>query len=138
MYKLYSHLTCFQQGFIAQLVEHHTGIAEVNGFESRWSLRIVSGLYLCIALYQLKLIWITNTVKSELIQLSLYYPQINRADFLNAVYFRRGLTCTLGLTNNLIDSGQPRSKPHLRKVKPNHVLKTVFTPQLATVYQVFG
>ena len=31
-------------------------------------------------------------------------------DFLNAVYFRRSLTCTLGLTNDLIDSGQPRAK----------------------------
>ena len=30
--------------------------------------------------------------------------------FLNAVYFRRGLTCTLGLTNDLIDGGQPRAK----------------------------
>ena len=25
------HLTCFQRGFIAQSVEHHTGIAEVLG-----------------------------------------------------------------------------------------------------------
>ena len=32
------------------------------------------------------------------------------ADFLNAVYFRRGLTCTLGLTNDLIDGGQPTAK----------------------------
>ena len=30
-YKLNSLLTCFQQGFIAQLVEHCTGIAEVMG-----------------------------------------------------------------------------------------------------------
>ena len=28
----------------------------------------------------------------------------------NAFYFRRGLTCTLGLTNDLIDGGQPRTK----------------------------
>ena len=33
-----------------------------------------------------------------------------RADFLNAVYFRRGLTCTLGLKNDLIHGGQPRAK----------------------------
>ena len=32
------------------------------------------------------------------------------ADSLNAVYFCRGLTCTLGLTNDLIDGGQPRAK----------------------------
>ena len=30
-YTLNSHLTCFQRGFIAQLVEHRTGIAEVMG-----------------------------------------------------------------------------------------------------------
>ena len=30
-YKLNSHLTCFQWGFIAQSVEHRTGIAEVMG-----------------------------------------------------------------------------------------------------------
>ena len=29
--KLNSHLTCFQQGFIAQLLEHRTGIVEVMG-----------------------------------------------------------------------------------------------------------
>ena len=51
------------------------------------------------------------------------------ADVLNAVYFRRGLTCTLGLTNDLIDGGQPRAIPHLCKAKPNHVLKTVFSPR---------
>ena len=58
---------------------------------------------------------------------------------LNAVYFRQGLTCTLGLTNDLIDGVQPRAKPHrLRKVKPNHILKTAFSPRLASVYQVIG
>ena len=55
----------------------------------------------------------------------------------NAVYFRRGLTCTLGLTNDLIDGGQPRAKPYLRKAKPNHVLRTVCSPWLATVYQEY-
>ena len=33
---------------------------------------------------------------------------------------------------------QPRAKHHLRKAKPNHVLKTIFSPRLATVYQVVG
>ena len=33
--------------------------------------------------------------------------ELLRADFLKAFYFRRGLTCTLGLTNDLIDGGQP-------------------------------
>ena len=33
-----------------------------------------------------------------------------KADFLNAAYFRRSLTCTLGLTNDLIDGGQPRAE----------------------------
>ena len=32
------------------------------------------------------------------------------ADILDAVYFSRGLMCTLGLTNDLIDSGEPRAK----------------------------
>ena len=32
-----------------------------------------------------------------------------RVDFINAVYFR-GLTCTLGLSNDFIDGGQPRAK----------------------------
>ena len=45
--------------------------------------------------------------------------QQNWADFLNAVYLRGDLTCTVGLTNDLIDSGQPRAKPHLLKAKPN-------------------
>ena len=31
-----------------------------------------------------------------------------RAELLNAVHFRRGLTCTIGLANDLIDGGQPR------------------------------
>ena len=30
-YKLNSYLTCFHQGFIAQLAEHHTSIVEVMG-----------------------------------------------------------------------------------------------------------
>ena len=39
--------------------------------------------------------------------------------------------CTLdNLTNDLIDGG------HLSKAKPNYILKTVFSPRLATVYQV--
>ena len=39
-----------------------------------------------------------------------------RADF-NAVYFRRGLKCILGSTNDLIDGGQPRAKHHIREAK---------------------
>ena len=54
--------------------------------------------------------------------------------------FKRSLslTCTLGLTNDLIDGDQPRAKPNPRKVKTNNVLKTVFSPRLATTYQVIG
>ena len=63
-----------------------------------------------------------------------FTEQTSWAGYLNVVYFRRSLTCTLGLTNDLIDGGQPRTKA--RKAKPNHVLKTGFTPRLATVYQV--
>ena len=47
--------------------------------------------------------------------------QTYRAGYLNAVYFRRGLTCTIGLTNDLIDGGQPRAK-------------TVFKRDLASLY----
>ena len=43
-----------------------------------------------------------------------------RAGYLNAVYFKRGLTCISEVKNDLIDGGQPRSKPHLCKAKPNH------------------
>ena len=32
------------------------------------------------------------------------------AVFLIAIYFRRGLECTIGLANDLIDGGQPRAK----------------------------
>ena len=32
------------------------------------------------------------------------------ADFINTVYFRRGLTCITRLVNDLIDGGQPRAK----------------------------
>ena len=41
--------------------------------------------------------------------------------FLNAVYSRQGLTRTIGLINILIDGGQPRAKPHLRRAKPHHI-----------------
>ena len=43
--------------------------------------------------------------------------ETHRVEFLKAVYFRRGLKCILGLTNDLIDGGQPRAKPRLRKAK---------------------
>ena len=60
---------------------------------------------------------------------------ISRADFVKAVYFRQGLTCTLGLTNDLIGGGQPRAKNGfgfaLRRWGFN-------SPRLATVYQVVG
>ena len=52
-------------------------------------------------------------------------------DFLNAVYFRQGLACTLGLTNDLIDGGQPRAEPHLCKVKLNRIFKTIFPPLIS-------
>ena len=49
---------------------------------------------------------------------------------LNAVYSRQSLIRILGLTNDLINCGQPRAKPHLHKVKLNNVLKPVFLAQL--------
>ena len=44
----------------------------------------------------------------------------------NAVYSRQGLTRTIGLINILIDGGQPRAKPHLRRAKPHHIKKKHF------------
>ena len=88
-----------------------------------------------------KLDYIMDTVITEPMngrRVSHTHTHKLRAGYLNAVYFRRGLTCTLGLTNDLIDGGQPRAKPHLHKAKPNHVLETFFSPRLATVYQVVG
>ena len=38
------------------------------------------------------------------------FGALNWADFVNAVFFRRGLTCTLGLTNDLIEGGQLGTK----------------------------
>ena len=43
---------------------------------------------------------------------SLWYRSELMGRFLNPVYFRQVLTCTLGLTNDLIDGGQPRAKKH--------------------------
>ena len=45
-YKLNSHLTCFQRGFIAQSVEHRTGVAEVLGSTPVGASEFFSGLYL--------------------------------------------------------------------------------------------
>ena len=46
----------------------------------------------------------------------LYYIQFQTEYkgpcFSNRVYFRRGLTRTLGVSNDLIDGGQLRAKPH--------------------------
>ena len=39
--------------------------------------------------------------------------------FLNTVSIRRGLTCTLGLTNDLIDDGQPRANDPTYIANPN-------------------
>ena len=65
-------------------------------------------------------------------RLGEYVDKILRADVLNAVYFRRGLTCTLGLTNNLIDGGQPRVKP-LCKAKPNLLLAFGWPPSIKSL-----
>ena len=47
------------------------------------------------------------------------------------------ITCTLGLTNDLIDGGQARAKLHLCKAKPNHVLKTALALGWLLVNQVY-
>ena len=40
----------------------------------------------------------------------------------NQSQFKRGSTCALGLTKDLIDGDQPRAKLHLRKAKLNTFL----------------
>ena len=45
-YKMNSHLTCSRGGFIAQSVEHHTGIAEVMGSNPVEASDFFSGLSL--------------------------------------------------------------------------------------------
>ena len=54
----------------------------------------------------------TSEVHSHVLsaQTVMYTGIIELKDVLNAVHFRQGLTCTLGLTNNLIGAGQPRAK----------------------------
>ena len=61
-----------------------------------------------------------------------------RIDFQTQFILDEVYRVLLGLINNLIDGGQQRDKPHLRKAKPDHVLKTVFSPRLVTVNQVVG
>ena len=51
---------------------------------------------------------ITNNSWQQDTWCALHLTQTCRADFLKAVYFRRSLMCSLGLTNDLIDGGQPR------------------------------
>ena len=118
-------------------------------FDLVWSCLVLSCLVLsCLVLFCLVLLLLFFFNKNhsvsvaELVTRTATLTRKNSKDFglifLNAVCFRRGLTCTLGLTNDLIDGRQPTAKPRLRKVKPNYLLKTVFIPRLATVYQVVG
>ena len=60
-YKLNSHLTCFRRGFIAQLVEHRTCTGGGHGFESRWSVRIFWGGFICNCLSYFITVRITFT-----------------------------------------------------------------------------
>ena len=72
---------------------------------------------------QWEITFVVRSVKKGWAFLCIILSQVETlmVDFLNAVYFRRSLTCTVGLTNDLIDGGQLRAKPCLRKAKPNHV-----------------
>ena len=47
-----------------------------------------------------------------------------------------GLTCTLGITNDLIDGGQPRAKNGFKMWFWLYFTETWSSPRLATVYQV--
>ena len=44
-YKLNSHLTCFQPGFVAQLVEHRSSIAVVMGLNPVGASEFFLGLF---------------------------------------------------------------------------------------------
>ena len=50
------------------------------------------------------LLSIVRSYKTDLC-IRFVQTETQRADFLHAVYFRQGLTCTIGLTNDLIDGG---------------------------------
>ena len=60
--KLNSHLTCFQWGFIAQLVEHRTGITEVMGSNPIGASEFFLG-FICNCLSYYITAWITFTCR---------------------------------------------------------------------------
>ena len=88
-YKLNSHLTCFQRGFIAQLVEHRTGI------ESRWSLRLFGGL----SLQLLKLLHnceILFTCISPLVEIPSIIQNLNHCLIVYHLIVLYHLFCSVG------------------------------------------
>ena len=72
-YKLNSHWTCFRRGFIAQLVELRTGIAEVMGSNPVGVSQFFLG-FICICLSYFITAKITFT--------SILYPQFTHMIFI--------------------------------------------------------
>ena len=69
-------MTCFQQGFIAQSVEHHTSIAEVIGLNPLGASEFFLGFICklphnyCKDLFHFYDVGMLNTVKTELADIS--------------------------------------------------------------------
>ena len=67
-YKLNSHLTCFRQGFIAQSVEHRTGIAEVMGSNPVGASELFLGFICnCLSYFRTAKISFTSTILNVLL-----------------------------------------------------------------------
>ena len=81
-YKLNSLLTCYERGFIAQLVEHRTGIAEVMGSNPVGASECFLG-FICNCLSYFTIAKITFTSKTCTVFLFLKSRQshMNRSPF---------------------------------------------------------
>ena len=65
-YKFNSLLTCFRRGFIAQLVEHHTGIAEVMGSNPVEASELFLGfLCNCLSRFRTARITLASTLENR-------------------------------------------------------------------------
>ena len=93
-YKLNSHLTCFRRSFIAQSVEHHTGIAEVmvqiplepqNFFWALFVTELQIYLSICSSLIW-SLSYKLHIIHTDSVNLLTYYPLQNITLFAYANY----------------------------------------------------
>ena len=62
----------------------------------------------------------------------------HRAEFLKAIYFRQSVTCTVGLTNDSIDGGQPRAVcVKWSQITFGHCLSSVWLTQECFFFNYF-